>query len=398
MKNYLRLVSLSFLERISFAIGRTLFTVGIIFFYGYEINAQFSAFWSLIAIVSTFFLFGLDTILITYSKNENSNFGYIGKSELDKIVIIFLCIGSFLSAFISFGIFSTYENILNINFLYFFISSFAFLSINILGNLFKGYEKFNFLIYINIFSFSISIFYLIFNTEGDNFIVFNTWLIFCILTIILNFLIYLFIRKQIPDKSKDIDNLFSQSFQKYIYRLVYQLAIRADILIVYNLVDKQTSGYYATARLFGDIVGYIHQGLYPILVSRRPKENSSEFLIPKVFILLIGISGFLLINLLNPFLNSYFSGELIKFASYTIFGSSIFNLIIFKSAEVIGENKVPLSVIFLTINTLCIFILFYVFDINLGLKFLLSQIMTITIIYFINDKIFFGLISKNKNK
>jgi len=150
MKNYLRLVSLSFLERISFAIGRTLFTVGIIFFYGYEINAQFSAFWSLIAIVSTFFLFGLDTILITYSKNENSNFGYIGKSELDKIIIIFLCIGSFLSAFISFGIFSTYENILNINFLYFFISSFAFLSINILGNLFKGYEKFNFLIFINI--------------------------------------------------------------------------------------------------------------------------------------------------------------------------------------------------------------------------------------------------------
>ena len=240
--------------------------------------------------------------------------------------------------------------------------------------------------------------YLIFNTEGDDYIVFNTWLIFCVLTIIQNFLFYLFIRKQIPNKSKDIDDLFSQSFQKYIYRLVYQLAIRADILIVYNLVDKQTAGYYATARLVGDIVGYIHQGFYPILVSRRPNENSSEFLIQKVLILLIGISGFLLINLLNPFLNSYFSEELIKFASYTVFGSSIFNLIIFKSAEVIGENKVPLSVIFLTINTLCIFILFYVFDINLGLKFLLSQIMTFTIIYFINDKIFFGLISKNKNK
>jgi O-antigen/teichoic acid export membrane protein len=307
-------------------------------------------------------------------------------------------VGSFLSAFISFGIFDTYENILNINFLYFFISSFAFLSINILGNLFKGYEKFNFLIYVNLLSFSISILYLIFNTEGDDYIVFNTWLIFCVLTIIQNFLFYLFIRKQIPNKSKDIDDLFSQSFQKYIYRLVYQLAIRADILIVYNLVDKQTAGYYATARLVGDIVGYIHQGFYPILVSRRPKENSSEFLIQKVLILLIGISGFLLINLLNPFLNSYFSEELIKFASYTVFGSSIFNLIIFKSAEVIGENKVPLSVIFLTINTLCIFILFYVLDINLGLKFLLSQILTFTIIYFINDKIFFGLISKNKNK
>ena len=398
MKNYLSLISLSFIERISFALGRTIFTVGIIFFYGYEINAQFSAFWSLIAIVSTFFLFGLDTILITYSKNENTNFGYIGKSDLDKIIIIFMGIGSFLSAFISFGIFGTYENILNINFLYFFISSFAFLSINILGNLFKGYEKFNFLIYVNLLSFSISILYLIFNTEGDDYIVFNTWLIFCVLTIIQNFLFYLFIRKQIPNKSKDIDDLFSQSFQKYIYRLVYQLAIRADILIVYNLVDKQTAGYYATARLVGDIVGYIHQGFYPILVSRRPKENSSEFLIQKVLILLIGISGFLLINLLNPFLNSYFSEELIKFASYTVFGSSIFNLIIFRSAEVIGKNKVLLSVIFLTINTLCIFILFYVLDINLGLRFLLSQILTFTIIYFINDKIFFGLISKNKNK
>ena len=113
-------------------------------------------------------------------------------------------IGSFLSAFISFGIFGTYENILNINFLYFFISSFAFLSINILGNLFKGYEKFNFLIYVNLLSFSISILYLIFNTEGDDYIVFNTWLIFCVLTIIQNFLFYLFIRKQIPNKSKGV--------------------------------------------------------------------------------------------------------------------------------------------------------------------------------------------------
>lgn len=397
MKNYLRLTSLSFIERISFALGRTIFTVGIIFLYGYEINAQFSAFWSLIAIVSTFFLFGLDTILITYSKNENNNFGYIGKSDLDKIIIIFMGIGSFLSAFISFGIFGTYENILNINFLYFFISSFAFLSINILGNLFKGYEKFNFLIYINIFSFSISILYLFLNAEGNGYIVFNTWIIFCILTIILNFLFYLSIRKQIPKKSKDIDDLFSQSFQKYIYRLAYQLAIRADILIVYNLVNKEIAGYYATARLVGDIVGYIHQGFYPILVSRRPKENSTEFLVQKVVLLLIGVSGFLLINLLNPFLNSYFSKELIEFTSYTVFGSSIFNLIIFKSAEVIGKNKVPLSVTFLTINTLCIFILYYFLDLNLGLRFLLSQILTYIIIYLIDNKIF-QYVLRDKNK
>ena len=397
MKNYLRLTSLSFIERISFALGRTIFTVGIIFFYGYEINAQFSAFWSLIAIVSTFFLFGLDTILITYSKNENNNFGYIGKSDLDKIIIFFMGIGSFLSAFISFGIFGTYENILNINFFYFFISSFAFLSINILGNLFKGYEKFNFLIYINIFSFSISILYLFLNAEGTGYIVFNTWIIFCIFTIILNFLFYLFIRKEIPKKSKDLDDLFNQSLQKYIYRLAYQLAIRADILIVYNLVDKEIAGYYATARLVGDIVGYIHQGFYPILVSRRPNENSTEFLIQKVILLLIGISGFLLINLLSPFLNSYFSEELIKFTSYTVFGSSIFNLIIFKSAEVIGKNKVSLSVIFLTINTLCIFILYYFLDLNLGLKFLLSQILTFVIIYVIDNKIFESVL-RNKNK
>jgi len=96
-------------------------------------------------------------------------------------------------------------------------------------------------------------------------------------------------------------------------------------------------------------------------------------------------------------LNSYFSEELIKFTSYTVFGSSIFNLIIFKSAEVIGKNKVSLSVIFLTINTLCIFILYYFLDLNLGLKFLLSQILTFVIIYVIDNKIFESVL-RNKNK
>jgi hypothetical protein len=397
MKNYLKLSTLSFLERIAFALGRTVFTVGIIFFFGYEINAQFSAYWSLIAIVSTFFLFGLDTILITYAKNENTNFGYIGKSDLDKIIILFIGLGSIVSALISFAIFSSYENIINIKFSYFLFSSLAFLSINILGNLFKGYKKFKILIFINIMSFSLSIIYLVINSNGKSYIVFNTWLIFCITTLILNFLFYLSLRKIIPKKSNDIEDLLSQSFQKYIYRLIYQLAIRADILIVYNLVTKETSGYYATARLVGDIVGYLHQGFYPILVSRKPNKNNNEFLVPKILLLLIGISGFLLINLLTPFLNSYFSNELIRFTSYTVFGSSIFNLIIFKSAEVIGENRINLSILFLTINTICIFSMYYFLDLNLGLKFLVSQILTYIIIYTFDTKIF-KLVNKNETK
>ena len=102
MKNYFKITTLSFFERISFAVGRTLFTIGIIYFYGYEINGQFSAFWSLVVIVSTFFLFGLDTILITYAKNENENFGYLGKERFKQNYIFsinYWCVNKWFNFF-----------------------------------------------------------------------------------------------------------------------------------------------------------------------------------------------------------------------------------------------------------------------------------------------------------
>ena len=306
MKNYFKITTLSFFERISFAVGRTLFTIGIIYFYGYEINGQFSAFWSLVVIVSTFFLFGLDTILITYAKNENENFGYLGKKDLNKITFSALIIGALISGLISFLIFATYENILDINIIYFFIASVGFLSINIYGNLLKGYGKFNYLIYINLISFLVSILYLLINKEGDGYSVFNTWIVFSLIVLILNFIFYFKIRKNIPETSHEIDDIFSQSIQKYIYRMAYQLAIRADILIVYNLVNKELAGVYATARLIGDLVGYLHQGFYPILISKKQSNLSNEFKYPKLFLFLIGLVGFILINILEPFLLKLF--------------------------------------------------------------------------------------------
>lgn len=384
MKNYFKITTLSFFERISFAVGRTLFTIGIIYFYGYEINGQFSAFWSLVVIVSTFFLFGLDTILITYAKNENENFGYLGKKDLNKITFSALIIGALTSGLISFLIFATYENILDINIVYFFIASVGFLSINIYGNLLKGYGKFNYLIYINLISFLVSILYLLINKEGDGYSVFNTWIVFSLIVLILNFIFYFKIRKNIPETSHEIDDIFSQSIQKYIYRMAYQLAIRADILIVYNLVNKELAGVYATARLIGDLVGYLHQGFYPILISKKQSNLSNEFKYPKLFLFLIGLVGFILINILEPFLLNYFSTDLIKLTSFTIFGSSVFNLIIFQSAEVIGKNNAKYSILFLSINILSIFIIYYVFNSNIGIKFLASQFLSYFIILFID--------------
>ena len=384
MKNYFKITTLSFFERISFAVGRTLFTIGIIYFYGYEINGQFSAFWSLVVIVSTFFLFGLDTILITYAKNENENFGYLGKKDLNKITFSALIIGALISGLISFLIFATYENILDINIIYFFIASVGFLSINIYGNLLKGYGKFNYLIYINLISFLVSILYLLINKEGDGYSVFNTWIVFSLIVLILNFIFYFKIRKNIPETSHEIDDIFSQSIQKYIYRMAYQLAIRADILIVYNLVNKELAGVYATARLIGDLVGYLHQGFYPILISKKQSNLSNEFKYPKLFLFLIGLVGFILINILEPFLINYFSTDLIKLTSFTIFGSSVFNLIIFQSAEVIGKNNAKYSILFLSINILSIFIIYYVFNSNIGIKFLASQFLSYFIILFID--------------
>ena len=133
----------------------------------------------------------------------------------------------------------------------------------------KGYGKFNYLIYINLISFLVSILYLLINKEGDGYSVFNTWIVFSLIVLILNFIFYFKIRKNIPETSHEIDDIFSQSIQKYIYRMAYQLAIRADILIVYNLVNKELAGVYATARLIGDLVGYLHQGFYPILISKN---------------------------------------------------------------------------------------------------------------------------------
>ena len=384
MKNYFKITTLSFFERISFAVGRTLFTIGIIYFYGYEINGQFRAFWSLVVIVSTFFLFGLDTILITYAKNENENFGYLGKKDLNKITFSALIIGALISGLISFLIFATYENILDINIIYFFIASVGFLSINIYGNLLKGYGKFNYLIYINLISFLVSILYLLINKEGDGYSVFNTWIVFSLIVLILNFIFYFKIRKNIPETSHEIDDIFSQSIQKYIYRMAYQLAIRADILIVYNLVNKELAGVYATARLIGDLVGYLHQGFYPILISKKQSNLSNEFKYPKLFLFLIGLVGFILINILEPFLLNYFSTDLIKLTSFTIFGSSVFNLIIFQSAEVIGKNNAKYSILFLSINILSIFIIYYVFNSNIGIKFLASQFLSYFIILFID--------------
>ncbi len=384
MKNYFKITTLSFFERISFAVGRTLFTIGIIYFYGYEINGQFSAFWSLVVIVSTFFLFGLDTILITYAKNENENFGYLGKKDLNKITFSALIIGALISGLISFLIFATYENILDISIVYFFIASIGFLSINIYGNLLKGYGKFNYLIYINLISFLVSILYLLINKEGDGYSVFNTWIVFSLIILILNFIFYFKIRKNIPETSHEIDDIISQSIQKYLYRMAYQLAIRADILIVYNLVNKELAGVYATARLIGDLVGYLHQGFYPILISKKQSNLSNEFKYPKLFLFLIGLVGFILINILEPFLLNYFSTDLIKLTSFTIFGSSIFNLIIFQSAEVIGKNNAKYSILFLSINILSIFIIFYVFNSNIGIKFLASQLLSYFIILFID--------------
>ncbi len=384
MKNYFKITTLSFFERISFAVGRTLFTIGIIYFYGYEINGQFSAFWSLVVIVSTFFLFGLDTILITYAKNENENFGYLGKKDLNKITFSALIIGALTSGLISFLIFATYENILDINIVYFFIASVGFLSINIYGNLLKGYGKFNYLIYINLISFLVSILYLLINKEGDGYSVFNTWIVFSLIVLILNFIFYFKIRKNIPETSHEIDDIFSQSIQKYIYRMAYQLAIRADILIVYNLVNKELAGVYATARLIGDLVGYLHQGFYPILISKKQSNLSNEFKYPKLFLFLIGLVGFILINILEPFLLNYFSTDLIKLTSFTIFGSSVFNLIIFQSAEVIGKNNAKYSILFLSINILSIFIIYYVFNSNIGIKFLASQFLSYFIILIID--------------
>ena len=154
MKNYFKITTLSFFERISFAVGRTLFTIGIIYFYGYE-------------------------------KNENENFGYLGKKDLNKITFSALIIGALISGLISFLIFATYENILDINIVYFFIASVGFLSINIYGNLLKGYGKFNYLIYINLISFLVSILYLLINKEGDGYSVFNTWIVFSLIILIL---------------------------------------------------------------------------------------------------------------------------------------------------------------------------------------------------------------------
>lgn len=384
MKNYFKITTLSFFERISFAIGRTSFTIGIIYFYGYEINGQFSAFWSLVVIVSTFFLFGLDTILITYAKNENENFGYLGKKDLNRITYSALIIGALISGLISFFIFSTYENILDINIIYFFFASVGFLSINIHGNLLKGYGKFNYLIYINLISFFLSILYLLINKDGDGYSVFNTWIVFSSIILILNFVFYFKTRKNIPDTSYEIEDIFSQAIQKYIYRMAYQLAIRADILIVYNLVNKELAGVYATARLIGDLVGYLHQGFYPILISKKQSNFSNEFKYPKLFLFLIGLVGFILINITEPFLLNYFSFDLIKLTSFTIFGSSVFNLIIFQSAEVIGKNNAKYSILFLSINILSIFIIYYVFNLDIGVKFLVSQFLSYFIILFID--------------
>ena len=166
--------------------------------------------------------------------------------------------------------------------------------------------------------------------------------------------------------------------------MAYQLAIRADILIVYNLVNKELAGVYATARLIGDLVGYLHQGFYPILISKKQSNLSNEFKYPKLFLFLIGLVGFILINILEPFLLNYFSTDLIKLTSFTIFGSSVFNLIIFQSAEVIGKNNAKYSILFLSINILSIFIIYYVFNSNIGIKFLASQFLSYFIILIID--------------
>ena len=209
-------------------------------------------------------------------------------------------------------------------------------------------------------------------------------LYFSLIVLILNFIFYFKIRKNIPETSHEIDDIFSQSIQKYIYRMAYQLAIRADILIVYNLVNKELAGVYATARLIGDLVGYLHQGFYPILISKKQSNLSNEFKYPKLFLFLIGLVGFILINILEPFLLNYFSTDLIKLTSFTIFGSSVFNLIIFQSAEVIGKNNAKYSILFLSINILSIFIIYYVFNSNIGIKFLASQFLSYFIILFID--------------
>ena len=130
MKTYSKLTLLSFFERLTFAVGRIIFTLAVISYFGYELNGQFSAFWSLIAIVSTFFLFGLDTTLITYSKNENTNFGYLGRNQIDLIILIFLCMGSFISGVISYLIFFRYENIVDLSLYYFIFASYCFFIIS----------------------------------------------------------------------------------------------------------------------------------------------------------------------------------------------------------------------------------------------------------------------------
>ena len=80
-------------------------------------------------------------------------------------------------------------------------------------------------------------------------------------------------------------------------------------------MNKELAGVYATARLIGDLVGYLHQGFYPILISKKQSNLSNEFKYPKLFLFLIGLVGFILINILEPFLLNYFSTDLIKLTS-----------------------------------------------------------------------------------
>ena len=386
MKTYSKLTLLSFFERLTFAVGRIIFTLAVISYFGYELNGQFSAFWSLIAIVSTFFLFGLDTTLITYSKNENTNFGYLGRNQIDLIILIFLCMGSFISGVISYLIFFRYENIVDLSLYYFIFASSGFISLNIIGNLFKGYKKFNYLIFINLISFSLTTIFLFINQDKGEASLFDGWMLFSSLILMLSIILYVKLRPQIPKYGSNTKNIYKESIQKYIYRLAYQLAIRIDILIVYNIANKTLAGYYVTARLAGDAIGYLHQGFYPILVSKVGVSNKNEFKFEKLFLFLIGFLGYVLVSFLKPFLTNFYSEELITLIAYTVFASSIFNIIIFKSAEIIGNNKTKLSVLYLSLNIILVLIFFYLLDVNFGLKYLSAQILSLFIFFIIEKR------------
>ena len=95
-------------------------------------------------------------------------------------------------------------------------------------------------------------------------------------------------------------------------------------------MNKELAGVYATARLIGDLVGYLHQRILSILISKKQSNLSNEFKYPKLFLFLIGLVGFILINILAISAKLFFNADLIKLTSFTIFGSSVFNLIIFK--------------------------------------------------------------------